>query len=291
MRRFPTAVGLFAALIALTPPARQLAAADAPPKGQRVFTAGHSFHMPMPGPLAEIAKAAGIEGHKIAGTQGLGGSTVTQHWNLPDDKDKARKAIKAGRVDVLTLSPHLMVPDEAIDKFTALLLEHNPDGRVLIQASWYPFDGPPAAGKKFANADRDAADPAALRNTWSGWFGKLRAQAKALNEEHKKQVVFVVPVGDAVIRLRERVKAGEVPGYAKQSDLFTDPIGHGKPPVAWLNAYCQFAVIYGKNPVGLPTPAAFKKQAGDDADKLNRILQEAAWAAVVAEPMSGVKTK
>ena len=123
--------------------------ADEPIKGQRVFSAGHSFHMPMPGPLDQIAKAAKIDGHKIAGLQGLGGSTVTQHWNLPDEKDNARKALKTGKVDVLTLSPHLMMPDEAIDKFTALMLEHNPNGRVTIQASWYPFDHPPVAGKTF----------------------------------------------------------------------------------------------------------------------------------------------
>lgn len=281
MTRFLTFVLLVASIPA--------AAADDAIKGQRVFTAGHSFHMPMPGPLDQIAKAAKVEGHKIAGTQSLGGSTVTQHWNLADDKDKARKALKTGDVDVLTLSPHLMMPDEAIDKFTALMLEHNPNGRVLIQSSWYPFDRPPEAGKKFANADRDNADPAELRKVWSTWLDKMREQAKLLNEKHKKTVVLVVPVGDAVIRLRERVVKGEVPGYAKQSDLFTDPIGHGKPPIAWLTAYCHFGVLYGKSPVGLPAPAG--KKADADADKLHKILQEAAWAAVIAEPMSGVKVK
>ena len=39
------------------------------------------------------AKAAKVEGHKVAGTQGLGGSTVKQHWDLPDEKDKCRKAL------------------------------------------------------------------------------------------------------------------------------------------------------------------------------------------------------
>ena len=90
-----------------------------------------------------------------------------------------------------------------------------------------------------------------------------------------------------MLRLRERVVKGDVPGYAKQSELFTDEIGHGKTPISWLTAYCHFAVIYGKSPVGLPTPG--KKDA--DADKLHKILQEAAWAAVIAEPMSGVKAK
>ena len=292
MRRFPAAaqfIALAALLAALAPGARRTHAQE-PPKGQRVFSAGHSFHMPMPGPLDQIAKAAKVEGHKVAGTQGLGGSTVKQHWDLADDKDKARKALKAGGVDVLTLSPHLMVPDEGIDNFVALMVEHNPKGRVTIQASWYPFDLPANLGNKnFKNADRDAADTPTLRKAWTPWVEKMRDQAKALNEKHKKTVVFVVPVGEAVIRLRERVTKGEVPGYAKQSELFTDEIGHGKPPIGWLTAYCHFAVIYGRSPVGIPTPEQLKKAAGEDADKLNTVLQEAAWDAVIAEPMSGVK--
>jgi hypothetical protein len=267
-----------------------VAADDTAVKGQRVFSAGHSFHMPMPGPLEQIAKQAKVDGHKIAGTQGLGGSSVTQHWNLPDDKDKARKALKTGDVDVLTLSPHLNMPDDAIDKFTALMLEHNPKGRVLIQMSWFPYDTLPEMGKKFENANRDDNKPDELRKgIWNVWLMKFREQTKKLNETHKKQVVFVVPVGEAVLKLRERVIKGEVPGYAKQSDLFTDAIGHGKAPISWLTAYCHFAVIYGKSPVGLPVPDAFKKEK--DAEKLVKELQEAAWAAVIEEPFSGLKGK
>ena len=66
-----------------------LGAAD-PPKGQRVFTAGHSFHMMIPAPLAEMAKGANITGHEIAGTQGIGGSRTIQHWDLADDKNQVR---------------------------------------------------------------------------------------------------------------------------------------------------------------------------------------------------------
>ena len=57
-----------------------------------------------------------------------------------------------------------------------------------------------------------------------------------------------------------------------------------------LTAYCHFAVIYGQNPVGLPVPEALKAaNLGDNLEKANRILQEIAWEAVTAEPMSGMK--
>src|SRR5438552_9663029 len=158
MSRPPVAAGLFAALVAaltgwLAPPAGHAAVAD-PPKTYRVFVTGHSFHMPRVEPFDQVAKAAKIDGYKLVGRQGLGGSTVIQHWNLPDDKDAARKAIKTGGVDVLTTAPNRTIPDEGIDKFAALLVENNPAGRLTVQASWYPFDGPENDGKGFKNAQR-----------------------------------------------------------------------------------------------------------------------------------------
>ena len=38
-------------------------AKGATPKGQRVYSIGHSFHVFMPAILAQIAKSAGIEDH------------------------------------------------------------------------------------------------------------------------------------------------------------------------------------------------------------------------------------
>lgn len=269
-------------------------AADAPPAGQRVFVAGHSFHVPIAPILAQIAKSAGIKSHEAVGQQFIGGSTVTQHWNLPDSKDKARKAIKAGTVDVLTLSPHLLIPDDAIDKYTALLLEHSPTGRVTIQCSWMPKDGK-LIDLSFHNVNRDQTDLVELDKIGQAYLTKLRAQATAINDRYEKtanhQVAFLVPVADAIGHLRAKVAKGEVPGVAKQAALFRDDLGHGTEVIYVLNAYCHYAVIYGRSPTGLPVPDALTKGtlSGDQAGKVNRILQEIAWDAVLAEPMSGVK--
>jgi hypothetical protein len=264
-------------------------------RGQNVFVTGHSFHVPSARPFDQIALSAGIDGHRLAGIQGIGGSSVTRHWDLPDDQDRARKAIKAGEVDVLTVAPFLNpLPDPAIAKFAALLLEHNPKGRVMVQASWMPMDGPGSNFAAFKNAERDAAEPATFRTSWAPFLDKMRDQVVTLNEELAgkagRPVVFLVPVADAVIRLRERVVKGEVPGIAKQSQLFRDNLGHGLAPITVLTAYCHFATIYGRNPTGLPVPDVLKGAGlGDNTEKMNRILQEIAWEAVTAEPLSGVK--
>ena len=55
-----------------------------------------------------------------------------------------------------------------------------------------------------------------------------------------------------------------------------------------LATYCHFAVIYRRSPVGLPLPAALKKNRESRDDKLNHLLEELAWEAVIHHPMSGV---
>ena len=74
-------------------------------KGQRVFTCGHSFHAWVGPLLGIVAQRAGIKDHQVVGVSMIGGSRVIQHWNVPDERNKAKKALTAGQVDVLTLSP------------------------------------------------------------------------------------------------------------------------------------------------------------------------------------------
>jgi|GEM_PF-4666745 len=75
------------------------------PPGQRVFFASHSLMWYAPKPLGEMAEAAGIKGHKLIGLQSLGASKTLQHWNLPDDKNEVKKAVKTGEVGTPVLSP------------------------------------------------------------------------------------------------------------------------------------------------------------------------------------------
>ena len=77
-----------------------------------------------------------------------------------------------------------------------------------------------------------------------------------------------------------------------RSGLFTDAVGHAKPPLQALVGYCHFAVVYRRSPVGLPLPAVLVRANNPNwNDTLNRLLQELAWDAVVGHPLSGVKAK
>jgi hypothetical protein len=107
----------------------------APPAGLRVFYASHSLMWDMPPVLAQEVAAYGIKGHTIVGHQRIGVSRTSQHWNMADNQNEAKKALTAGNVDVFVTS-NLVHPDTGIDNFVKLGLEHNPKMKFLMQISW-----------------------------------------------------------------------------------------------------------------------------------------------------------
>jgi len=255
--------------------------------GLRVAIAGHSFHV-WTGPVVEeLAKAAGIEGHRTVASSFIGGSRTTQHWDLPDERNKVKAVLNGGGADVLTLSPTL-VPDDAILKFAQLGLAKNAGIKVTVQQSWIPYDDLTfwVARKRPASVDRDSRTPDQLRAAHADYFKLVDAEVRSVNAKLGKDVVRLVPAGSAVLVLREKVAKGEVPGVAKQSQLFSDPLGHPTEPIRALNSYCHFAVIYGRSPVGLPVPKGL--QRASEAPRLNALLQQIAWEAVQSHPLAGI---
>jgi hypothetical protein len=261
-------------------------------KGQRVFTCGHSFHVFVYHLVDEIAKSAGIADHQSVGISSIGGSRVIQHWNVPDEKNLAKAALTEGKVDVLTLSP-IWLPDEGIENFAKLGLEHNPDIRITVQEFWLPNDEyvpvyPLQTNKK---PDHNATDLAKLRVANDQYCHDIEDYVRDVNKRLGKEAVLVVPVGEAADALREKIVAGQAPGLKAQWDLFRDNWGHPQAPLQVLDGYCHFAVIYRRTPVGLPMPPELAKMANlgkDDAEKLNHLLQELAWDAVSHHPLTGV---
>jgi hypothetical protein len=261
-----------------------VAKAGDPPR-LRVFYTGHSFHMFVPSRVALTAKAAGVKEYGFAGAQGIGGSRVIQHWDKDKGDNAARKALEKGDVDVFTMAPHLKIPDDGIDNFVELGLKHNPKMRFLVQQSWVPFDFLDKPVKDKAERDEGKLDIDKLRGDHEKWRGAMEAQVKALNKKAGRDAVCIVPAGDAIVRLRALVAEGKAPGISKQSELFTDAIGHGKLPVVILVSYCNYTCITGRSPVGVDVkePAI--------SGELHALLQRIAWETVSSYPMSGVSAK
>jgi poly(3-hydroxybutyrate) depolymerase len=357
------------------PAPAQSPAASSVPVGQRVFYASHSLMWDMPPVLTEVAQAYGIKDHTIVGHQRIGVSRTMQHWNMADNQNEAKKALRTGKVDVFVTS-NLVHPDEGIDNFVKLGLEFNPNMRFLMQISWpglgytdneqfnsgggmgmpgggmgMPgggFGGFGGTGGPGAKTPSGGAQPpsfggpgggpmqavagAAAGGGGFGPFGggmgmpgggmggmggggmflsgndektpeelakinetdikNAEAQAKRLNQElgKGKNFVFLVPTAQGHNALRTLIYKKEMPGMAKQSEVFIDSIGHPTAPVIALNAYLHFAVLYQRSPIGLPMPSILKNASKPDwnNEKLNLKLQELAWDLVTHYPPSGV---
>ncbi len=259
-------------------------------QGRRIFYTGHSFHVFIPPIMQNIADDAGIAGQEDLGLSSIGGSRVIQHWDVPEAANHAKAALRTGRVDVLTLAP-IFMPDDGMEKFAALALEKNPEVRITVQEDWLWRDTvEPIENLKTARTfDYDAMTGAKLLTVHAPVFQSIDEAVAALNRKFGKNVLRIVPAGQAVIALRERIRTGKAGGLRTQTELFRDRIGHPAVPTQVLVAYCHFAVIYRRSPVGLPMPkimADAHKPEWNDATV--RVLQEVAWEAVTQHPQSGV---
>jgi hypothetical protein len=261
-------------------------------KGQRVATCGHSFHVWAVPMLVDLAGKAGIQGHEVAGLSSIGGSMVVKHWEVPAEKSQVKQALAAGRADVLTLSP-IWLPDAGIENFVRLGLEKNPDLRITVQEFWLPNDeyNPVYPLDTRKKVDHNATDLAALRQHQDRYRQDLGNHLRDLNRQLGKQAVVLVPVGAATVALREQIAAGKIRALKVPWRLFTDDWGHPTSPLKVLAAYCHYAVIYRRSPVGLPMPEEFEKNQEFKVPTLNRLLQELAWEACVNEPLAGLRAE
>lgn len=287
-------------------------------KGQKYVMATHSFNVFIgpntwrsnidaskadDGPLARLAAERGKAGHKALAVQMIGGSTPMQHWNQGDGNDEAniaKVALRKGGVDVFTMSPNRIMPEPAIDLFGDLVIETNPDARILVQNSWTAWDGNGStlrraeddpARANFRNDDRDKVDTATIDN-WlasleakGGYMEAMRGQLMGIDQRAGKEITYVVPSAVAMYELRKQVIQGNVPGIEKQSELFTDALGHVARPGVNLVTYVWYATMYRENPVGLQ---ALVDPADPRSAERELLLQKIAWNAVVNEAKSGV---
>ena len=239
------------------------------PAGLRVMFNGNSWFIFVPWGVADLVKAAEIQGAK----------------EVKAAKPNDLSLIEAGEVDVYASGVHYWMEwpwgKDGAEKIVGMGLKANPNFRTYYHAAWLVGDGRAKDIKTTADYnDSKLADvQAALDKTRKG----VEAIVDKLNEKFGKRVVFLVPVGDATLKLRAMVLEGKYPGVTKQSDLWADAMPHAGVHVMALSGYCHFAAIYRTSPVGLKIDR-FKELT----DEQHAILQRIAWETVSKYPYAGV---
>ena len=107
-------------------------------KGQRIACASHSFHVFMPDILNEMVGRQASRAMLRVVQSFIGGSTILQHWNVPDNGNQLKQVLRTGKVDVC-LSCRFTL-DEGIENFTKLAAEIQPRHRILVQEFWLRWD-------------------------------------------------------------------------------------------------------------------------------------------------------
>jgi hypothetical protein len=243
------------------------------PKGLRVLFDGNSWFNFVPGVVAEMAKAAGIE----------------HTGNLSGDLGP----LATGNIDVYAHGVHWWYQDEwlkRIEQAAETGLKANPDFRAYCHAAWVVHDIRIDDAKIKTVDDYNNADLDQVQAEIDKYRQFVEAAVDKMNGKFGKRVVFVVPVGDATVQLRRMVVAGKFPGVTKQSELWSDVMPHPGRQVRALSGYCHFAAIYRTSPVGLQNNN-FYLRADDPipiTTEQHAILQKIAWDVVSQYPYAGI---
>lgn len=263
----------------------------APVERSRILFIGHSLvNQDMPAMLRSVAASLGCE--VTTDVQLRSGAILKHGWEgeLPVEGVRAREVLATGAYDVLVMTEAVdlddmlrwMEPAEYAGRYQQLAVAHNPSVRVLLYETWH--------------------DRGLVRNTWYGaarpqrWrefldedLGKWESIAVGAAERNGLPRMSIVPAGQALARLSDALRAGQVPGLAAEGELFSDAI-HLAPIGNYFVALVQFATIHRRSPVGAtnaPTDAAGRRLEFDAATAA--AMQTIAWEAVTAYSWSGVR--
>jgi len=267
-----------------------------PPAALRMWHVGNSWSVPFP------FEKVGLDRPFVHGTHNFG--RQGKNWVEESlDRDKKDVLVK-GEFDVVYLGfVQLAQPVEALDQMTTLALKHKPDCRIYLQHAWASGGGNWAPGNRSSMGTlRDDDDLVAIQVEWDKRRKKLEDKVDEINKQHGKQVVFIIPLADAVMKMRQMVAAGKLPGVTKQSQLFWDidetksRDDHAAHQTVVLAMYCAHAAIYRKSPEGLKVSSPDGFYWGPKADKgkvpvndsQHAILQKLAWETVSKYPQAGV---
>ena len=302
-------------LLALLLLVGSLAAAE-PTSPCRVFFVGNSVTDTVNyGAFAELAKSRGID--QPWARQMIPGAPLFWIWRddngfVNEGFGPAKRALAEHPWDVVTVQPfdrHIdSNGDESdlmvINQMIAAQVPKNPAVRFYIYQRWPRMVATDGMSLEF---DKDAYDPKLGRLTvdltrikdweslyarpytggWDGtnetadFFTKLLTAVRTANPQLSNQPQ-IIPVGDVMLALHQRMRAGKVPGRDTAWTLYTDGIHLGIDG-SYLVGCTFFATIHRQDPRGLPT-----EPYGVTDLALAKIIQEVVWEVVASHPQAGV---
>ena len=273
-----------AALLARSPTPAQ---ADEP---VAIFHVGNSLTDQAYG-MHDIAEARGHE--TKFGRHMIPGAPLDWLWNhrregfrAPDRKRPADEILEEAKWDVLILQPYAREAEKSIEygaNYAAAAYKGNPKCQVFVFASY------PSIGKDQSETDQ-------WEERWlSPDFRRGRANfakvAKGISAKFPdKKPVRIIPVGEVMYRLHQRMKDGKVPGFKHIADLYADGV-HLKSEGKYVEAVTHYATVFQDDPHDCITSGLRFWKGPYGVDKaFAEVVWDVVWEVVTSNPNTGVKS-
>jgi hypothetical protein len=253
-----------------------------------------------------FAKLAASRGHTLTwGRDMIPGAPISWIWEHPRDGFQQEpfglypRALTQYQWDVLTLQPfdrHLKGKDGDLamaSSFVDLALKRSPDLQVYDYSRWCRRD---KAKDGSFTLDYKKKWLRKYTRDWDGteetrdYFEKLLAELRKAYEGRAKPVLMI-PVGDVLLELDERMKKGKVSGYCDIAEVYVDGI-HLNNVGAYVVGATFYATIFRDDPRGL-TAEPYNERLNPATDrridgKLRVAIQDVVWRIVSTHPLAGI---
>lgn len=266
------------------------------PPSLRVYFIGNSISDTIrPAALATLAESRGRE--LVWGRQMIPGAPLQWIWDHPDDGfqhepfGRYSTALTEFPWDVLSLQPfdRQLDGDESADlptarRFIDLARRRSPRLEILVYSRWprrdeespdhyQPLD---YAAKWLRPYNPGAWDGT---NETRDYFHRLLL---GLRDAYPALTIRLVPVGDVLLALDQRMRDGKLPGLPSVERLYQDGI-HLNALGSYVVGCTYYATLFRENPAGLPHEPYDVAEAA-----LASQVQDVVWSVVRTHPDAGL---
>ncbi|MCD1627372.1 hypothetical protein K7H22_15325 [Seohaeicola saemankumensis] len=270
----------------------QRAYAEPLPLTTKVIQSGHSLTDPVFEPLRAMVAASGNRGVVMTRST-IPGSPMDWRWNNESGNgpDDARKDI--GKYELLVITERVALsgtfpwhnsPDEALRWFNHAWTDGN--GRngaeTILYATWVDINSGPDAENPYNDPDGNIPFRERLPREMGMWE-QIQDHVNA-NRPDGSPPMRMIPGPLLMAAMYDAIKAGEAPGLTDISDLFLDAI-HVNDLGAYFIALAHFAVIYERDPRGLPNRLGMPTSPTREQAEW---MQELVWKVVTEYEGTGV---
>jgi hypothetical protein len=256
----------------------------------RVVESGHSLTDPIILPLTAMVNAAG--GNQIAiGKSTTPGSPLEWRWEHSTDQPDAKQNIASFDVLVVTERVPLSntLPWHGSEKAALQWFEHawtkGNDGKgaeTVLYATWVGIDSGPNGPNPYKDPEAHIPFRDRLPLEIVGW--EQIADYVNANRPAGSPPMRVIPGPQIMAAIYDAIEDGSAPGLKNISDLFSDTI-HLNDLGAYAISLAHYAVIYGRDPRGLPANLGQPRSPTPEQAKW---MQDLVWKIVTSYERSGV---